>query len=307
MAQSPRAVKLVVPRSMRKLIRKSTAVLKKHVPIHTGVLPDFLIIGAQKCGTTSLYNYLIQHPCIHSASIKEIGFFDQYLNYCKGIRWYRSHFPSLFRRYFFKYVLRQEFITGEASTSYILNPHALKRISEIVPHAKLILLLRNPIDRAYSHYQHSVRSGRENLSFEDAIRIEKERTGENWKGLKDDETSPIDDIDHYGYLSTGIYADQVKVLMDIFAMEQVLILASEELFMNPSVVLQKVLDFLNMPRWELKEFEKFNAGEYLSLEITTRKILNEYFKPYNQRLYAYVGRYFDWDEEENQPNLLVSK
>src|SRR5262245_23608672 len=112
MSQSIQTVKLLVSSSLRKLLRRSAGLprkvarkLRRQLASYIGVLPDFLIIGAQKCGTTSLYHYLVQHPCIYPASIKEVGFFDQYLKYRKGVRWYRSHFPSFLHKYLVKTVL----------------------------------------------------------------------------------------------------------------------------------------------------------------------------------------------------------
>ena len=119
--------------------------------------PNFLIIGAQRCGTTSLYNYLIQHPQIVPSSKKEVHFFD--LNFHLGQSWYEKHFPEV----------SDNILTGEASPYYIFHPLCPKRIFDYDPSVKLIVILRNPIDRAYSHYRHIVRLGHEPLKFEDAL------------------------------------------------------------------------------------------------------------------------------------------
>ncbi|MEJ2557594.1 MAG: sulfotransferase domain-containing protein, partial [Anaerolineae bacterium] len=119
------------------------------------VLPDFLIIGAQKCGTDSLFRYLGGHPCIKLASSKEAHYFD--LKFDKGINWYRSHFPLIPYKYSVKRLRKQDLITGEATPYYLFHPHAPGRAAAIVPHVKLIVLLRNPADRAYSHYNHEVK------------------------------------------------------------------------------------------------------------------------------------------------------
>src|SRR5579863_6754349 len=115
------------------------------------LLPDFMIIGTQKGGTTSLYNYLIDHPNISSIFKKEPHFFD--FNFYKGVSWYRAHFPSLLEKYYSERVHGQKFITGEASPYYLYHPLVPQRIKETMPTAytKFIVLLRNPIDRAYSH------------------------------------------------------------------------------------------------------------------------------------------------------------
>ena len=124
----------------RRLWRSATA------PVRT--LPDFLIIGAQKCGTSFLYRFLVKHPHVKSAFVKEVHYFD--LNFAKGNNWYRSNFPLQVRN-------TRTYITGEASPYYLFHPHAARRASMVVPDAKLLILLRNPVDRAHSHYQHQVK------------------------------------------------------------------------------------------------------------------------------------------------------
>src|SRR6266480_7948081 len=128
-------------------------------------LPDFLILGAQKAGTTALYAYLRQHPEITGPSWKEVSFFDRH--YARGEAWYRGNFPNSLRA--------RGKLVGEASPSYLFHPLAPERVAGLVPEAKLIALVRNPVDRAYSHYQHEVALGREPLSFEDAVAAEYER------------------------------------------------------------------------------------------------------------------------------------
>src|SRR5437660_11101224 len=121
----------------------------------TRLLPDFLIIGTQKGGTTSLYNYLIEHPGIGPAYTKEIHFFN--LNFSRGPAWYRAQFPSRLTRYYAEYIQKTPYITGEASPYYLFHPQAPMRAARYVPKVKLLAILRNPVDRAYSQYQHQLR------------------------------------------------------------------------------------------------------------------------------------------------------
>src|SRR5947208_4822180 len=116
------------------------------------LLPDFLVIGAQRGGTTSLYHYLQAHPCIKLANTKDTHFFDK--KYNKGLTWYRGHFPIWLEKAYAQQVRRQTFVMGEASPSYLFHPHVPKRVKQALPHVKLIVLLRNPVDRAYSQYYH---------------------------------------------------------------------------------------------------------------------------------------------------------
>ena len=151
-------------------------------------MPDFLIIGTQRGGTTSLYNYLLARPQIAAATRKEVHFFDN--NFHRGIPWYRAHFPSLIQGDMAETIRGQRFITGEASPYYLFHPHAPARAALVVPKAKLIVLLRNPVDRAYSHYCRMVKKGRETLSFEDALAQEEIRTrGEGQRLAADPHTT----------------------------------------------------------------------------------------------------------------------
>ncbi|MCF6147976.1 MAG: sulfotransferase domain-containing protein [Candidatus Kuenenia sp.] len=259
-----------------------------------GLLPDFLIIGAQKCGTTSLYNYLIQSPCIYKSFVKEVGYFDRYYN-CKNIKWYRSHFPSFIRRSIIKNILKKEFVTGEASTGYILNPHSLRRIFEVTPEAKLILMLRNPIDRAYSHYHYTSSMGLETLSLEEAIKAEKKRIGEAWNRTMMDETYYNFDIALYAYISTGIYADQVKVLLSLFPRDQIMFIKSEDFFKDTVGTVKQALEFLNLPSWELKSTKIYLKGKKSRMNGNLRKKLCDFYRPHNFRLYELIGMDFGWE------------
>ena len=131
------------------------------------ILPSFIIIGAQRCGTTSLYDYLSHHPQIIPSPVKELFYFDDY--YTRPIEWYKSFFPTKKEQEKLERDLVASVITGEASPSYFFHPYAAKRIKETLPQIKLILVLRDPIERAYSHYTHIKRVNREPLSFEEAI------------------------------------------------------------------------------------------------------------------------------------------
>lgn len=290
-----KAVKRIVPPPARRAMRSGAKAARRAIAARTGMLPEFLIIGSQKCGTTSLYRYLTAHPDIRPATVREIGFFNTYEHYSKGLAWYRSHFPSILRKSFSKLILGRNLLTGEADTSYIVSPHALRRISRILPKAKLILILRNPVDRAYSHYQHSRRVGREWLSFEEALERETERVGNAWRRMLEDERYYSTDIEYYSYSRRGIYADQVAVLLSLFPTKQVLILQSEQFSADPPGTYRQVLEFLQVRSWELGDFERYNAGQYPSMNETTRRRLVDYFRPHNQRLHKYLGRTLTWD------------
>ena len=164
----------VNPVSLRNFFLASTGNLR--------TLPDFLIVGVAKSGTTSMYNYLIEHPTIHPINIekeyryplkKEVRFFDRYYNL--GTRWYKAHFPLKFSKFVQKNLKKNSFLTGESTPAYFHNPLVPKRVKQLLPKVKLIFLLRNPIERAFSHYKHNKKLNFENLTFEEAIKIESKR------------------------------------------------------------------------------------------------------------------------------------
>jgi len=171
-----------------------------------------------------------------------------------------------------------------------------RRIWEAVPKVKLIALLRNPVDRAYSHYHHTVKKGQEPLSFEDAIEQEPERIRGEWERMVADEHYRGLRYGRYAYLARGLYMDQLKWFEAFFPKEQILVLKSEELSEHPAVTLEQVEDFLGLSRWQPTEFSRENTSDYAQpMQAATRKRLIEYFRPHNQRLYDYLGVDFGWD------------
>jgi hypothetical protein len=234
-----------------------------------GSLPDFVIIGAQKGGTSFLYYLLTRHPLVEPAARKELHFFDQPEHFENGAEWYRRCFPRLSSKD------GQRSITGEATPYYLFDPPVAKRMAEIVPTARLIALLRNPIERAYSHYQMQVKRGTEPRTFEEAIEQQ-----------------------HSSYVSRGIYVDQLLRWFEFFSKEQMLILKSEDFFERPVEILKVVLTFLDLPDWQPEASElqhRRHTGTYKQkMDPSTRRRLEAYFEPYNQRLYECLDVDFGW-------------
>lgn len=255
--------------------------------------PDFIIIGAQKGGTTTLYDYLIQNKCVTAAYKKEIHFFDN--DFERGLSWYSSRFPTKLKRYWHQYKHENRLITGEASPYYIFHPLCPERIARTLPHVKLIVMLRNPIDRAYSHYQMNVRQGLESLSFETAIEVEQERIqGEQEKIINiSNYTNPT--YAKYSYLSRGIYINQIKKWSNFFPEEQFCILNSESFFQSPLKIIEKVANFLAIPTHEPKKFKKSNVGQYSPMKSQTRNYLKNFFEVHNHQLYEFLNNDFGWD------------
>jgi hypothetical protein len=255
-------------------------------------LPDFLVIGAQKAGTTALYAYLLKHPAIVGPSWKEVSYFDRH--YARGEAWYRGNFPTTLRRAAARRRAGAEPVAGEASPSYLFHPSAPGRVAELVPRARLVALVRNPIDRALSHYHHEVALGRESLSFEDALAQEEERMRGELERMRDPRY-----FSHawwnFTYASRGLYADQLERWLAVFPREQLLVVPSEDLLDRPAETYARVLEFLGAPPHELDAYPRIFTREYSSMDAETRAGLADRFAEPNARLYALLGRDLGWD------------
>jgi hypothetical protein len=272
-----------IPEPVRAVVRnavwaygKATAALRP--------LPDFLIIGAQKAGTTALYAYLRRHPRITGPSWKEVSFFDRH--YARGEAWYRGNFPNN---------LRARGLVGEASPSYLFHPLAPQRVAALVPQAKLIALVRDPVDRAFSHYQHEVALGREPLSFEDALRAEEERLQGEVERLLADPCYFSRPWWDYTYQSRGRYAEQLERWLAVFPRHQLLIVPSEDLLAEPERTHARVLEFLGAPPHRLDSYPRVFERQYEPMHPETRGRLAAEFAEPNRRLYELVGRNLGWE------------
>jgi hypothetical protein len=256
------------------------------------LLPDFVIISVERGGTTSLYRYITAHPCVDPAFRKEVHYFD--LNFTQGLPWYRAHFPTRWRAGWVLARRRHRLLTGEASPYYLYHPHVPDRIRETLPEVRLIALLRNPVERAYSHYQLNRRQGKEPLSFEEAIGSEEERLRGEYQRLVDEAGYYSEKHYKFGYLTRGVYVDPLRRWRERFPAERLLVLRSEDLYRDPRETLSQVYRFLGLPEWEPSHFKPYNQKPYSEIDPKTRQKLLDYFEPHNRRLYEYLGRDFGW-------------
>ncbi len=258
------------------------------------ILPDYIGIGTQKGGTSSLFYQLVQHPCVGRSLIKEVDFFDN--NWHKGLGWYRAFFPTVFTRWYHTRVRGQTYVTGEASPYYMMHPHAARRAASAFPDLKVIAILRNPIDRAYSHWNRYHISGMEPLSFEEAIEKEPERLHGELEKMQADEHYFSYNYWHFGYLERGLYAKQLPPWLEAFPEEQIRLFSSEAYRDDPAEILREVEAFLGIPPMARPPEEEYNVGRYTQpVAPETRARLADYFRPYNEQLYRLVGRDFGWD------------
>jgi hypothetical protein len=254
-------------------------------------LPDFLIIGAQKAGTTALYAYLLRHPSIVGPSWKEVSFFDRH--FVRGVDWYRGHFPNTLRLRNIQRRTGVAPLAGEASPSYLFHPFAAERVRTLLPDVRLVALVRDPVDRALSHYQHEVAFGREPLSFEDALEQEEARMQGELERMRDPAYFSYAWW-NYTYASRGLYAEQLERWLAVFPREQLLIVPSEDLLERPSETYARVLAFLGAQPHELDWYPRIFVREYDEMDPRTRERLSAQFAEPNARLYERLGRDLGW-------------
>jgi hypothetical protein len=245
-------------------------------------LPDFLVIGAQKAGTTALYAYLSSHPAIVGPSWKEVSFFDRH--WARGERWYRGNFP----------VRAHGRIVGEASPSYLLHPLAAERVASLVPEVRLVVLLREPGARAYSHYMHEVALGREPLSFEGALDAEDVRiSGEIERMVADPRYFSRSWWDHT-YTARGRYAEQLERWLSVFPAEQLLVLTTEALAADTALSYQRVLAHIGAPSLDLGSYPRIFERAYAPMAPATRSRLDHAFLEPNRQLSELLGWATAW-------------
>ena len=246
--------------------------------------PSFIIIGPMKTATSALYKYINQHPQVLPCIEKEVHFFSNNNKYPHGKDWYIAHFPLIPEG--------ENFITGEASPGYIVN-NVQKRVFDMFPQIKPIALIRDPVDRAFSHYQHNVKHGFERRSFKDAINSELEvlksvenpaEAAKKWRWGR-----------HPGYLLIGFYYYFLKQWLDIFPKEQFLIVNNQDLLINPSATMKQVFKFLGLPEHLEAEYPKYYAGSYRPIEQEMRETLSNVFRPHNQKLEEYLNLDLKWN------------
>jgi hypothetical protein len=257
------------------------------------ILPSVLVIGAQRAGTTSLFHALAKHPHVARPLLKEIHFFDDQF-WC-GVDWYRAHFPlsasqDRARR-------REGDLVGvDATPYYLFHPAAPARAAATVPNAKLVVLLRDPVARAYSHFQKMRRTKVEQLSFAAALDAEDERlAGEAERLLADPRYRSFQHL-HHSYVSRGLYADQLERWLAHFPPERLFVAFAEEFFARPQQVYAQVLAHLGLPAWEPPQFPNYNPGGHTGIDDETRAGLAARFAEPNERLRRLLGHELPWGQ-----------
>ena len=259
-----------------------------------GVLPDYLVIGAMKAGSTMFYEWLVTHPLVPPAVEKEVHFFDSH--YRSGLTWYRARLPSerdIARR---SHEGGRRALSGEATPNYLFHPLAPRRAHVTVPNAKLIVLLRNPVNRAYSHYQTNIRHDWEALTFEQALDREEERLHNQVDAMLMDESHHRNYPRYrWSYQAMGRYAELIERWLQYYPREQILFLLNEDLSRDPQLVFSRLWAFLDLPPHTLPAKKRRVVGTYSPMADQTRDRLRKSFRPHNRRLADLLGFDPGWD------------
>ena len=228
--------------------------------------PDFLIIGAQRCGTTALHNYLASHPNIYGAAVKEVHYFD--LQFHRGSDWYQGHFANGLRTNVRSRRTGSRVVTGEATPYYLFHPDVPGRVKATMPDVKLIVLLRDPVARAFSQYNHEVALGFEQLPFAEALDAEAVRIHGSDVELARVPAQVGFAHRHSSYVSRGLYAWQLQRWLEYFPREQIHVAFSEDFYRAPEATTAKLLKFLDVsPMPEKARFQRPPHRNYPAIDV----------------------------------------
>jgi len=255
--------------------------------------PSFLIVGAQRCGTTSMFNALAQHPAVVPPLFhKGVHYFD--VDFARGARWYRGHFPTRAWAAHRAVAAGRPPVTGESSPYYMHHPLAAGRLAAALPEVRLIVLMRDPIERAWSAYKHESARGYEDQPFEVALDLEPSRLDGEVERLVADPSYRSHSHQHQAYVTRGRYADQIRRLHRHVDADRVLLVESERFFADPAPTYLSVLDFLGLPRWTPPSFPQMNSRPGAAMATSTRRWLTQQFEEPDAQLAELLGSAPAW-------------
>jgi hypothetical protein len=257
------------------------------------MLPGFLIVGAQRCGTTSMYRTLSQHPAVLKAVLhKGVHYFDT--GYAHGLAWYQGHFPLRARAALVRRATGEVPLTFESSPYYMFHPLAAQRICRDLPGVKLLVLVRDPVERAYSAHAHELARGYETEPFERALELEDERLAGEAERIVSRPGYLSHSHQHHAYRTRGHYADQLERLAELFGRDRVHVVDSGRFFADPKPVYDGVLEFLGLRHRGYPVFERHNARPRSAMPQALRAGLGEHFLPHDERLTRWLGGPPSW-------------
>ncbi len=260
-------------------------------------VPDFLIIGTKRGGTTSLFNYLLMHPGV-------LGLFPQlrgrkstdyfFKEQHRGDAWYRSHFHARSYRGLLARRVGYRPLSGEASPFYLWDPRIAGRVRDLAPDVRAIALLRDPVERAWSHYQERIVNGVEPLGFAAALAAEEDRLAGELEAMDADPAYYGQAYDFYPYRSRGVYLPQIQNWHASFPKDQLLVLRSEDLYADVQGTFDKVCGFLGLPLHRLPSTRPFNAITQSPIPDRERRRLQDFYSEPNRALADYLQRPALW-------------
>ncbi|WP_412540576.1 sulfotransferase domain-containing protein [Longispora sp. K20-0274] len=282
-----------VPEKVKQLVHFGSRSLGR-ATANARLLPSFLLCGGQRCGTTSLYRALAGHPAILKAVLhKGVHYFDT--SYHQGFSWYRGHFPLRVSAKRVESRVRVPVQTFESSPYYMYHPHAAERIARDLPDVKLVVLVRDPVERAYSQHAHELARGFEHIEeFTEAVDLEPSRLSGEAERLRTDPTYYSFSHQHHGYLARGRYVEYLERLADIFGRDRIHVVDSHDFFTTPQPVFEELLGYLGLPWLGDPPFEQHNARPRSTMPESVRDALDAYFAPHDERLARWLGWVPSW-------------
>lgn len=262
------------------------------------LMPSFLVVGGQRCGTTSIFKALSEHPEVVRPPVeKGIDYFT--LHYFRSMAWYQSHFAltAVARA---RSRTRRAPVAFEACTYYMFHPFALERVATDMPDVKLVAVLRDPVERAFSAYKHELARGYETEpDFTRALELEDSRLDGEVERMQNDLHFESHAHRHQAYRRRGQYAEQLERAFALFPKEQIHVLESESFFATPQAEYDRLTDFLGLSRFSPDRFDQHNARPGPPMPAAARSLLEEHYQLHERRLADLLGHEPAWTQSEH--------
>lgn len=257
------------------------------------VLPDLVVAGAQRCGTTAITEALYRLPNVRRPTRGKGSHYFSY-NHIRGWSWFQGNFPTVATAERIERRTGHRLFCFDACPYYLFHPFALERMAQELPDVKVMVMLRDPVKRAKSHYHHSVAHGHEHLGFVEALDAEEDRLAGEVEKMANDPGYWSLHHEHHSYVAKGRYADQIERLFSLFPREQCMVFSAEAFYADPDGVLGRVTDWLGLPQATLADDDERNGHVYDPMDDATKARLAAAFAGPNERLYDILGERFPW-------------